>query len=54
MAFPSNNQFTPFIINGSPVFDVLGDESPTDTDLVGNSTFPAGFLRMMVLIYILD
>ena len=43
MAFPSNNQFTPFIINGSPVFDVLGDESPTDTDLVGNSSFPAVF-----------
>ncbi|WP_303984580.1 carboxypeptidase regulatory-like domain-containing protein, partial [Niallia circulans] len=43
MAFPSNNQFTPFIINGSPVFDVVGDESPTDTDLVGNSIFPAGF-----------
>ncbi|GLI84555.1 hypothetical protein ANABIO32_22650 [Rossellomorea marisflavi] len=43
MAFPSNDQFTPIQVNGSPLFDVLGDESPPSTDIVGNSSFPAGF-----------
>ncbi|MDR4938121.1 hypothetical protein RGU11_17210 [Rossellomorea marisflavi] len=43
MAFPSNDQFTPIQVNGSPLFDVLGDESPVSTDIVGNSSFPAGF-----------
>ncbi|MGG4167943.1 carboxypeptidase regulatory-like domain-containing protein [Rossellomorea vietnamensis] len=43
MAFPSNAQYTPVLVGGSPLFDVLGDESPVSTDIVGNSTFPAGF-----------
>lgn len=43
MAFPSNSQYTPVLIGGTPLFDVLGDESPVSTDIVGNSTFPAGF-----------
>ncbi|MGG0853609.1 carboxypeptidase regulatory-like domain-containing protein, partial [Metabacillus fastidiosus] len=43
MAFPSNTQYTPILINGAPLFDNIGDESPAATDLVGNSTFPAGF-----------
>jgi large repetitive protein len=43
LAFPSNDQFTPIQVNGSPLFDVLGDESPASTDIVGNSSFPAGF-----------
>ncbi|MHC8520972.1 hypothetical protein ACPJHQ_06155 [Rossellomorea sp. H39__3] len=43
MAFPSNNQYTAIEVGGVPLFDVLGDESPASTDLVGNSTFPAGF-----------
>ncbi|MFW0779053.1 carboxypeptidase regulatory-like domain-containing protein [Rossellomorea marisflavi] len=43
MAFPSNNQYTAIEVGGVPLFDVLGDESPASTDLVGNSTFPTGF-----------
>ncbi|PFG06479.1 carboxypeptidase regulatory-like domain-containing protein [Bacillus sp. es.034] len=43
MAFPSNAQYTPVLVGGTPLFDVLGDESPISTDIVGNSTFPAGF-----------
>lgn len=43
MAFPSNAQYTPVLVGGVPLFDVLGDESPVSTDIVGNSTFPAGF-----------
>ncbi|USK42072.1 carboxypeptidase regulatory-like domain-containing protein [Cytobacillus oceanisediminis] len=43
MPFPSNSQYTPILVNGTPLFDVLGDESPVSTDIVGNSTFPAGF-----------
>ncbi|MFI8687005.1 carboxypeptidase regulatory-like domain-containing protein [Rossellomorea sp. NPDC077527] len=43
MAFPSNAQYTPVLVGGAPLFDVLGDESPVSTDIVGNSTFPAGF-----------
>lgn len=43
MAFPSNAQYTPILVGGTPLFDVLGDESPISTDIVGNSTFPAGF-----------
>jgi large repetitive protein len=43
MAFPSNAQYTPVLVGGTPLFDVLGDESPVSTDIVGNSTFPAGF-----------
>ncbi|PFG05371.1 carboxypeptidase regulatory-like domain-containing protein [Bacillus sp. es.034] len=43
MTFPSNSQYTPVIVGGTPIFDVLGDESPVSTDIVGNSTFPAGF-----------
>ncbi|MBW3113649.1 carboxypeptidase regulatory-like domain-containing protein [Bacillus sp. MCCB 382] len=43
MAFPSNAQYTPVLVGGTPLFDVLGDESPASTDIVGNSTFPAGF-----------
>ncbi|KML32346.1 carboxypeptidase regulatory-like domain-containing protein [Rossellomorea marisflavi] len=43
MAFPSNDQYTAIQVGGAPLFDVLGDESPVSTDIVGNSTFPAGF-----------
>ncbi|UTE75620.1 carboxypeptidase regulatory-like domain-containing protein [Rossellomorea sp. KS-H15a] len=43
MAFPSNAQYTPVLVGGTPLFDALGDESPVSTDIVGNSTFPAGF-----------
>ncbi|WP_404354763.1 carboxypeptidase regulatory-like domain-containing protein [Cytobacillus firmus] len=43
MPFPGNSQYTPVLVNGTPLFDVLGDESPVSTDIVGNSTFPAGF-----------
>ncbi|MEW4288285.1 carboxypeptidase regulatory-like domain-containing protein [Rossellomorea marisflavi] len=43
MAFPSNDQFTPIEVGGVPLFDVVGDENPPSTDIVGNSTFPAGF-----------
>jgi large repetitive protein len=43
VAFPSNAQYTPMLVGGTPLFDVLGDESPVSTDIVGNSSFPAGF-----------
>ncbi|MED4452355.1 carboxypeptidase regulatory-like domain-containing protein, partial [Metabacillus fastidiosus] len=43
MVFPNNAQYTPILINGAPLFDNIGDESPAATDIVGNSTFPAGF-----------
>lgn len=44
MAFPSNTQFQPIILDGQPIFDVVGDESPISTDIVGNSTFPAAYI----------
>ncbi|WP_169907692.1 carboxypeptidase regulatory-like domain-containing protein [Priestia abyssalis] len=43
MPFPSNTQYTPILVNGVPLFDTTGDESPAATDIVGNSTSPAGF-----------
>lgn len=47
MAYPSDLQFVPISItvNGvtQTVFDVLGDESPSSTDIVGNATFPAAY-----------
>ncbi|MBM7553900.1 carboxypeptidase regulatory-like domain-containing protein [Thalassobacillus pellis] len=43
MPFPDNTQYTPIQVNGSPIFDLVGDESPVSTDIVGNSTFPAAF-----------
>ncbi|WP_226526993.1 carboxypeptidase regulatory-like domain-containing protein [Metabacillus niabensis] len=43
MPFPSNSQFTPITVGGTPIFDLLGDESPVSTDIVGNSSFPAAF-----------
>jgi large repetitive protein len=42
--FPSNAQFTPILLGGSPLFDLTGDESPPSTDIVGNSTFPAAYV----------
>ncbi|MGG3890510.1 hypothetical protein [Metabacillus fastidiosus] len=43
MAFPSNAQYTPIIVNGASLFNNTGDESPVTTNIVGNSAFPAGF-----------
>ncbi|WP_438448238.1 carboxypeptidase regulatory-like domain-containing protein [Gorillibacterium sp. sgz5001074] len=43
MAFPSDAQFQPILLNGSPLFDPPGDESPTSTDIVGNAQFPAAY-----------
>ncbi|MBN9654118.1 carboxypeptidase regulatory-like domain-containing protein [Halobacillus sp. GSS1] len=43
MAFPSNQQYQPLLLGSQPIFDVLGDESPSSTDIVGNSQFPAGY-----------
>lgn len=47
MAYPSDSQYVPISITVSgvtqPVFDVVGDESPSSTDIVGNATFPAAF-----------
>ncbi|QAS52292.1 carboxypeptidase regulatory-like domain-containing protein [Halobacillus litoralis] len=43
MAFPSNNQFQPLLIGSQPIFDVVGDEAPSSTDIVGNTQFPAAF-----------
>ncbi|WP_342045359.1 carboxypeptidase regulatory-like domain-containing protein, partial [Bacillus sp. OTU530] len=39
VAFPSNDQFSPVIVGGQPSFDIVGDESPGSTDLVGNASF---------------
>ncbi|WP_129729008.1 carboxypeptidase regulatory-like domain-containing protein, partial [Ectobacillus funiculus] len=41
VAFPSNDQFSPVIVGGQPSFDIVGDESPGSTDLVGNASFPS-------------
>ncbi|MFG6149247.1 carboxypeptidase regulatory-like domain-containing protein [Halobacillus sp. B23F22_1] len=43
MVFPSNNQFQPILLGAQPIFDVVGDESPSSTDIVGNSQFPAAY-----------
>ncbi|RLQ93334.1 carboxypeptidase regulatory-like domain-containing protein [Falsibacillus albus] len=43
MAFPSNTQYLPILVNGSPLFDHTDDESPRSTDIVGDSTYPAAF-----------
>ncbi|MEI2325688.1 carboxypeptidase regulatory-like domain-containing protein [Priestia megaterium] len=43
MAFPSNSQFQPILIGNQPIFDMVGDQSPSSTDLVGNTQFPAAF-----------
>ncbi|MED4051937.1 carboxypeptidase regulatory-like domain-containing protein [Priestia megaterium] len=43
MAFPSNSQFQPILIGNQPIFDMVGDQSPAATDLVGNTQFPAAF-----------
>jgi len=43
MTFPADNQFTPILLNGAPLFDPPGDESPASTDIVGNSRFPAAY-----------
>ncbi|MFP3392647.1 carboxypeptidase regulatory-like domain-containing protein [Brevibacillus sp. SIMBA_040] len=44
MAYPSDNQFVPFTLGGSPYGDVPNDESPGSVDLVGNATFPGAYL----------
>jgi large repetitive protein len=44
MAYPSDSQFIPFMLGGSPFGDVPNDESPGSADLVGNATFPVAFL----------
>ncbi|WWB87080.1 carboxypeptidase regulatory-like domain-containing protein [Priestia aryabhattai] len=43
MASPSNTQFQPILIGTQPIYDVVGDESPASTDIVGNTQFPAAF-----------
>lgn len=42
--FPDNSKFTPLSVSGQPYFDLVGDESPLSTDLVGSSTFPSFFI----------
>ncbi|MEK1833431.1 hypothetical protein AAAC51_44570 [Priestia megaterium] len=54
MASPSNNQFQPILVGGQPIFDLVGDQSPISTDIVGNTQFPAAFLRMMRQTFILE
>jgi len=44
MPFPSNIQFTSISVGGQPYFDVVGDESPASTDLVGNAQFPSFYV----------
>ncbi|MFS0554660.1 carboxypeptidase regulatory-like domain-containing protein [Brevibacillus sp. 179-C9.3 HS] len=44
MAYPSDSQFIPFMLGGSPFGDVPNDENPGSVDMVGNSTFPVAFL----------
>ncbi|MES1042533.1 hypothetical protein [Peribacillus simplex] len=44
MAFPANTQFQPILLGSQPIFDVVGDESPVSTDIVGNTQFPAAYL----------
>ncbi|MGG4455611.1 carboxypeptidase regulatory-like domain-containing protein [Brevibacillus porteri] len=44
MAYPSDGQFIPFMLGGSPFGDVPKDESPGSADMVGNATFPVVFL----------
>ncbi|WP_281658304.1 carboxypeptidase regulatory-like domain-containing protein [Halobacillus sp. Cin3] len=43
MAFPSNDQFQPFILGAEPIYDLVGDENPDYVDIVGDSQYPAGF-----------
>ncbi|NGY75526.1 hypothetical protein F6Y02_00930 [Bacillus megaterium] len=40
--FPSNTH-QPIFIGNQPIYDVVGDESPASTDIVGNTQFPAAF-----------
>jgi large repetitive protein len=44
MPFPSNLQYTAVSVGGQPYFDVVGDESPAYTDLVGNAQFPSFYV----------
>lgn len=44
MAYPSDSQFLPFMLGGSPFGDVPNDENPGSVDMVGNATFPVAFL----------
>lgn len=41
MGFPSGVQFTPVLVNGNVYTDIVGDQSPASTDIVGTSSFPA-------------
>jgi uncharacterized surface anchored protein len=43
MSFPNDNQYVPVPLDGVPITDPLGDVSPEETDIVGNSTFPAAY-----------
>lgn len=43
MAYPSDSQFLPILLNGSPLADPPGDESPASTDIVGDARYPAAF-----------
>ncbi|KGX88751.1 hypothetical protein N781_09540 [Pontibacillus halophilus JSM 076056 = DSM 19796] len=44
MQFPPTSDFTPLLIGGVPLFDNLNDENPNSVDIVGNSSFPAGYI----------
>ncbi|MDQ0115006.1 carboxypeptidase regulatory-like domain-containing protein [Paenibacillus harenae] len=43
MSFPNDNQFVPVMLDGAPVTDPARDVSPDETDIVGNSSFPAAY-----------
>ncbi len=43
MGFPSDDKWTPLLLNGSPLFDPPNDEFPGSTDIVGDSNFPAAY-----------
>ncbi|WP_433750424.1 carboxypeptidase regulatory-like domain-containing protein [Falsibacillus pallidus] len=43
MPFPSNAQYLPILVNGAPLYDHTGDESPSSVDIVGDTTYPAAF-----------
>ncbi|MGF9910420.1 hypothetical protein [Brevibacillus porteri] len=51
MAYPSDSQFIPFLLGGSPFGDVPNDESPGSADMVGTLRFPLPFWRMMERIF---
>ncbi|MDQ0063207.1 hypothetical protein [Paenibacillus harenae] len=43
MSFPNDNQYVPVTLDGVPVTDPARDAFPDETDIVGNSSFPAAY-----------